>query len=182
MKNNKTSSMNNSEIASLVQGPLTVTCMFETYLSQFTLWLQKYGQYKPLQALATRAKRSYVRLGTWRPTAQFPWGVILVRGIIEETLCFCSKFITRTSPSADDCTWLFTIMGDGATLCMGSSWLQALASWNPTTLVAFHSKWHSSTPHIHLVIGLHLQMHILFRDPKRKILMSFRNFVDHQAK
>jgi hypothetical protein len=25
-------------------------------------------------------------------------------------------------------------------------------------------------------------MHILFRDPKRKILMSFRNFVDHQAK
>jgi hypothetical protein len=25
-------------------------------------------------------------------------------------------------------------------------------------------------------------MHILFRDPKGKILMSSRNFVDHQAK
>jgi len=130
MKNNKTSSMNNGEIASLVQGPLTVICMLETYLSQFTLWLQKYGQYKPLQALATRAKRSYVRLGTWRPTAQFPWGVILVRGIIEETLCFCSKFITRTSPSADDCTWLFTIMGDGATFAWD---LHDCKLWLPET-------------------------------------------------
>lgn len=75
---------------------------------------------------------------------------MLVGDTIEQPSCFCSECITCTEASVDDCSWWFAITGNADILGVGSSWLQALASWKPTTLVAFHSKWHSSTLHMFL--------------------------------
>jgi len=41
LKNNRTSSMNNSDSISLVQGPSTVASTIATYLSQLTHWLHQ---------------------------------------------------------------------------------------------------------------------------------------------
>jgi hypothetical protein len=97
-----------------------------------------------------KSQEIYVKLSTWRPTVQFPLGAMLVGDTIEQPSCFCSECITCTEASVDDCSSWFAITGNADILGVGSSWLQALASWKPTTLVAFHSKWHSSTLHMFL--------------------------------